>query len=68
MGPTWFDETHMNFNQSKMVCWKVCVRKCVAVISYDIYLYTCYSELLAKNLFISQFFFRPQIIKKDGGV
>jgi len=25
-------ETHVNFNQSKRVCWKVCVKMCVASI------------------------------------
>jgi len=32
MGPTKSCGSHMNFNQSKRVCWKVCVRRCVASI------------------------------------
>jgi len=28
-----FGGSHVNFNQSKRVCWKVCVRRCVANIS-----------------------------------
>jgi len=26
--------SHVNFNQSKRVCWKVYIRRCVASISY----------------------------------
>jgi len=32
-GSSRFGGTHVNFNQSKRMCWKVCVRMCVASIS-----------------------------------
>jgi len=31
-GPTWFGGTHVNFNQSKRVRWKIFVKMCVASI------------------------------------
>jgi len=35
MGPTWFGGTHVNFIQSKRVCWKVCVRIYVASLPHS---------------------------------
>ena len=34
--PYRFDGSHMYFNQSNRVCWKMCVRRCVGSISHKL--------------------------------